>query len=316
MIRIAILDDYTHAAPKSAAWDRLNDVVIETVNTSLMGTDQARIAALKPFDVVVAMRERTVFSAAMLGALDRLKLLVTTGMRNSSIDMQAARSAGIDVCGTQMTPYAAFEHSWALLMALAKNIPAEHQAMRTGDWQQFSGVGLNGKTLGILGLGKLGQKMARAAQVFDMNVTAWSPNLTDARAAEHGVRRVEKEELFQTSDFVSIHLVLSDTTRGLVGQPELEQMKPTAYIINTSRGPLINETALIATLKTGRIAGAGLDVFDIEPLPSDHKLRGLDNVVLTGHTGYVIREMYDLAYGQALENIEGWRINAPVRVLN
>lgn len=315
-MRIAILDDYTGAYAGSAAWDDLDGAQIEIVNTSLMDDPDARFAALEPFDIIVAMRERTPFPAALLSRLDRLKLLVTTGMRNNSIDMGAARAAGIDVCGTQMTPYAAFEHAWAMLMALAKNIPAEHQSMRTGGWQQHTGVGLNGKTLGVLGLGKLGQKMARAAQAFDMNVIAWSPNLTDDRAAEHGVTRVEKQALFETSDFLTIHMVLGDATRGLVGATELAAMKPSAVIVNTSRGPLIDESALVAALKDRKIGGAALDVFDVEPLPADHPLRGLDNVVLTGHTGYVIQEMFERAYGQALENIQAWQGGNPMRLLN
>lgn len=316
MMRIAILDDYTEAAMNSAAWEKLGDAVIEVVNTSLMPTLADQIEALKSYDIIVAMRERTPFLAQTLAELPQLKLLITTGMRNSSIDMIAARVKGLDVCGTQMTPYAAFEHTWALLMSLAKNIPAEHQSMRTGGWQKHIGVGLNGKTLGILGLGKLGQKAAQAAQVFGMNVIAWSPNLTDERATEHGVTRVEKDVLFRQSDFLTIHMVLSEATRGLVDARELELMRPSSYLINTSRGPLVDEGALIEALQNQAIAGAGLDVYDVEPLPSDHPLRQLDNVVLTGHTGYVIQEMFDLVYGKALENILAWQGGTPMRLLN
>ncbi len=316
MIRVAILDDYTAAAKEAAKWSKLNTAEVDTVNTSLMLTDEDRIFALRPYDVIVAMRERTAFPASTLAKLDQLKLLVTTGMRNSSIDMAAARAAGIDVCGTQMPPYAAFEHSWALIMCLAKQVPAEHTSMRNGGWQNFSGVGLSGKTLGVLGLGKLGSMSARVAKAFGMNVIAWSPNLTAERAAEHGAQCVNRDELFRQADFLTIHMVLSETTRDLVGASELGLMKPSAYLVNTSRGPLVNEKALIAALTSGSIAGAGLDVFDVEPLPTDHPFRRLDNVILTGHTGYVIKEMFELAYGQALENILSWQEGDPIRLLN
>ena len=316
MTCIAILDDYTDAAKNSADWAQLGDVQIDVVNTSLLATEEARIAALAPYDIVVAMRERTAFPASTLNALPKLKLLVTTGLRNSSIDMAAARARGVDVCGTQMTPYAAFEHSWALLMSLVKNIPAEHAAMTSGGWQAHTGVGLNGKTLGLVGLGKLGAKAARAARAFEMNVIAWSPNLTEERAAENGATRVDKDTLFRQADVVMVHMVLSDATRGLVGAREFDVMKRSAYLINTSRGPLVDEGALIAALRGGRIAGAALDVYDIEPLPSDHPLRSLKNVVLTGHTGYVIKEMFEIAYGQALEDILAWQDGTPQRLLN
>lgn len=315
-MRIAILDDYTNAARTAADWSRLGEAQIETVNPSLMRDEEERIAALRPFDVVVAMRERTAFPAEMLAALDKLKLLVTTGMRNNSIDMEAARASGIDVCGTSMTPYAAFEHAWALILSVAKQIPAEAQAMRSGAWQQHTGVGLHGKTLGILGLGKLGGKVARVAHAFDMNVIAWSPNLTEERAAEHGATLVSKQTLFRDADFLTIHMVLSERSRGIVAAPELALMKPGAYLVNTSRGPLVDEEALLDALESKAIAGAGLDVFNIEPLPAEHRLRRLDNVVLTGHTGYVIREMYELAYGQALEDILAWMDGTPMRLLN
>ena len=316
MTCIAILDDYTDAAKNSADWVQLGDVQIDVVNTSLLATEEARIAALAPYDIVVAMRERTAFPASTLNALPKLKLLVTTGLRNSSIDMAAARARGVDVCGTQMTPYAAFEHSWALLMSLVKNIPAEHAAMTSGGWQAHTGVGLNGKTLGLVGLGKLGAKAARAARAFEMNVIAWSPNLTEERAAENGATRVDKDTLFRQADVVMVHMVLSDATRGLVGAREFDVMKRSAYLINTSRGPLVDEGALIAALRGGQIAGAALDVYDVEPLPSDHPLRGLKNVVLTGHTGYVIQEMFEIAYGQALEDILAWQDGTPQRLLN
>lgn len=315
-MHIAILDDYTNAALNSADWAKLDGVILDNVNTSLMQSQSERIEALKKYEVIIAMRERTAFPAEMLRELDKLKLLVTTGMRNPSIDMEAAREAGIVVSGTKMVPYAAFEHNWALVMSLAKKVPFEHQTMMTGGWQAHSGVGLNGKTLGILGLGKLGAMTARVAKAFDMNVVAWSPNLTDERAAEHGVTRVEKDVLFQSADFLTIHIVLSDRTRGIVGANEIALMKPGSYLVNTSRGPLVDEVALITALRNRAIGGAGLDVYDVEPLPQEHPYRKLDNVVLTGHTGYVIEEMFELAYGQALENVIAWRAGTDLRVLN
>ncbi len=315
-MRIAVLDDYTGSAKGAADWSGLGDAVIERVDPSLMPDGAARAAALQPYDVLVAMRERTPFPAELLAELGNLRLLVTTGMRNNAIDMEAARKGGIDVCGTQMPPYAAFEHTWALILALAKQVPAEALAMRSGQWQQHTGVGLQGKTLGVLGLGRLGGKVADVARAFDMKVIAWSPNLTDERAAARGATRVDRETLFREADILTVHMVLSDRTRGLIGAPELSLMKPSAYLVNTSRGPLVDEAALTDALRSGRIAGAGLDVFDVEPLPADHPLRGLENTVLTGHTGYVIREMYELTYGQAVENILAWKAGAPLRLLN
>ena len=237
-------------------------------------------------------------------------------MRNLAIDMEAAHENGVVVSGTQMLPYLAFEHAWALILAITKNIPTEDRTMKAGGWQAGSGIGLNGKTVGILGLGKLGSQSARAGLAFGMEVIAWSENLTNERAAEHGAVRVEKDELFERSDVLTIHLLLSERTRGLVGARELELMKPTAYLVNTSRGPIVDETALIEVLEKGRIAGAGIDVYDTEPLPVDHPLRGLDNTVLTGHTGYVVSELYELVYGEAIEGINAWIAGTPVRVLN
>jgi phosphoglycerate dehydrogenase-like enzyme len=215
-----------------------------------------------------------------------------------------------------MVAYAAFEHAWSLILALAKHIPREDRLMREGGWQAGVSEGLYGKTLGVLGLGKLGAKAARVAHAFDMRVIAWSQNMTDEQAAEHGATRVEKEAFFRESDFITIHMVLSDRTRALVGKHELALMKPTAVLVNTSRGPIVDETALIDALRSGSIAGAGLDVFDTEPLPVDHPLRSIPNTVLTGHTGYVMQENYTLSYGQAVEDIKAWLAGNPLRVLN
>lgn len=262
------------------------------------------------------MRERTPFPASLIDRLPALRLLVTTGMRNRAIDVAAAARRGVVVAGTEMLGYAAFEHAWALIMAVTKQIAREDRAMHAGGWQAGVGIGLRGRTLGILGLGRLGSQIARIGTAFGMQVIAWSENLTAERAAECGARRVDKDELFAAADVLTIHLVLSERTRGLVGARELALMRPSAYLINTSRGPIVDEAALVEALRAGRIAGAGLDVYDVEPLPADHPLRRLDNAVLTGHTGYVVQEMYQRAYGQAVEDIRAWQAGAPIRVLS
>ncbi len=317
MTRIAILDDYCEGALNAAGWGRLTGAEIE-VFTEHLGFDEDVIArALAPFEVLVAMRERTPFPASLLEKLPNLKLLVTTGMRNLAIDMEAARARGVDVCGTDMLPYPAFEHAWALILSLTKQIPLEDRTMKSGGWQKGTGVGLNGKTLGVLGLGKLGAQAAKVGQAFNMDIIAWSENLTDERCAEvGGVTRVTKEALFSRADVITVHLVLSERTRGLVGAEEFGMMKQSAYFINTSRGPIADEAALVDALTNKRIAGAGIDVFDVEPLPKDHALRSLANTVLTGHTGYVIAELYEKVYGQAVDNIAAWRAGAPTRLLN
>ena len=316
MIRIAILDDYQNTALACANWDSIpGDPEIAAFREQLPGEDTVA-GALADFDVVVAMRERTPFPASLIARLPKLRLLVTTGMRNLAIDMQAARARDVTVCGTALLPYAAFEHAWALILALAKRIPAEDRLMREGGWQAGVSDGLHGKTLGVLGLGKLGAKVARVAHAFDMRVIAWSQNMTDGQAAEHGATRVEKDAFFRQSDIVTIHMVLSDRTRALVGKHELALMKPTAVLVNTSRGPIVDEAALVEALRAGTIAGAGLDVFDTEPLPVDHPLRSIASTVLTGHTGYVMQENYALGYSQAVEDIEAWLAGDPIRVLN
>lgn len=316
MTRLAILDDYQNIALESADWGSLPKGCDITVFNEHLGNDDAVVKALADFEVIVAMRERTAFPAAVINALPNLRLLVTTGMRNLAIDMDAARARGVIVCGTSMTPFAAFEHTWALIMGITKNIAKEDRNMREGGWQSDIGTSLNGKTLGLLGLGKLGSKVAGVALAFDMHVIAWSQNLTAERAKQCGAELVDKDTLFRESDILSIHLVLSDRTRGLVGRNELNLMKQSAYLINTSRGPIVDEDALLAALQSGVIAGAGIDVYDIEPLPAHHPLRSLENTVLTGHMGYVIRENFTLAYGHALEDIKSWLDGSPVRVLN
>jgi phosphoglycerate dehydrogenase-like enzyme len=312
-IRIAILDDYQNVALAAADWDSLEAEV--TVFDKYIESE-AVAGALQGFDVVIGMRERTPFPKSLIEALPDLKLLVTTGMRNLSFDMEAARARGVVVSGTAMLGYPASEHAVALMMSLFKKIPLENRVMHQGGWQGDVSEGMNGKTLGLLGLGKLGAKVARVGLALDMEVIAWSENLTKARCDEIGVGYVHKDALFAESDVLSIHLVLSDRTRGLVGTPEFILMKPSAYLINTSRGPIVDEAALIEALANGTIAGAGIDVYDVEPLPRDHPLRSLDNAILTGHTGYVVKELYAVAYGEALDNVRAWMRGKPVRVLN
>lgn len=316
MTRIAILDDYQGRALGAADWAALGEDVAVTAFDRHLGGEDAVAEALAPVEVVVAMRERTPFPASLIERLPALRLLVTTGMRNLSIDTDAARARGIEVRGTPMTSYAAFEHTWALIMTIAKGIHHEDRSMHAGQWQTATGVGLEGRTLGVIGLGKLGGKVAAIGAAFGMKLLAWSENLTDERAAECGATRVDLDTLLGESDFVTIHLVLSDRTRGLLGTRELALMKPTAYLVNTSRGPIVDEEALVEALAAKHIAGAGIDVYDIEPLPAAHPLRGLDNALLTGHTGYVIEEMFTVAYGGAVEDIAAWQRGEPLRLLN
>ena len=316
-MKLAILDDYQNAALGSADWRSLGPDFEPTVFDTHLGRDEAGVAdALVGFEILVAMRERTPFPRSVLDRLPNLRLLVTTGMRNLAIDMDAARENGVVVCGTGMLAYPAAEHAMALILDLFKKVSNESRLMREGGWQGAVAECLNGKTLGLLGLGRLGCRVARFGQALEMDVVAWSQNLTAGRCAEVGVRLVDKDTLFRTADVVSIHLVLSERTRGLVQAREIALMKPTAYLVNTSRGPIIDEAALVRALGDRAIAGAGLDVFEVEPLPPDHVLRTLDNTVLTGHTGYVVKELYAKVYGEAVENIAAWRKGRPVRVLN
>ena len=311
-MKLAILDDYQTAAMSSADWSSLGNGLEIQVFDKHLGHDQDHIAAtLESFDILIAMRERTPFPKELLERLPNVKLLVTTGMRNLAIDMDAARARGIDVCGTDMLPYPAAEHAVALIMDLFKKISSENRSMHDGGWQANVSEGLNGKTLGIMGLGKLGQRVARFGLAMEMDVIAWSQNLTQAHCDEAGVRLVDFETLLKQSDVLSIHLLLSERTRGLIGVEQFALMKPTAYLVNTSRGPIVDEKALIDALKSGQIAGAGLDVYDVEPLPEDHPLRGLGNAVFTGHTGFVIKQVYQLVYRQAVENVAGcWTIRS------
>lgn len=315
MTRVAILDDYQNVARQMADWKSLpagTEVVFFADHLKDLGEVAARLA---DFDAVVAMRERTAFPRPLLEKLPRLKLLITTGMRNASIDVAAAVERGVVVCGTSGLPYPTAELTWGLILALLRQIPAEDRATREGRWQVSCGLGLNGKTLGVIGLGNLGSRVAKVGRAFEMDVIAWSQNLTAARAAEVGATLVTKDELLARSDVVSIHLVLSDRTRGLLGARELSQMKKTAHLINTSRGPIVDEAALVSALRSGTIAGAGLDVFDDEPLTLDHPLRRLPNTVITPHLGYVTDEGYRIFYGHALEDVKAWLAGQPVRVI-
>lgn len=313
-LKIALLDDYQERALGAANWASLPDAEVHTYKHHL-GDHDAVVAALADYDVLVLMRERTLLPRQVLNRLPQLKLLITAGMRNRGIDLECAKAQGITVCGTRMLGYPAAELAWALVMSLTKRLPWEQQAMRDGKWQSTLATGLKGKTMGLWGLGKLGLRVARIAQAFEMDVIAWSENLSAEAAAKDGVRRVPFEQLMRASDILSIHVILSERTRDKIGATELGWMKPSAYIVNTSRGPCINEKALIAALQNNAIAGAGLDVFDVEPLPKDHVLRTLDNVALTGHTGYVVDELYELVYGEALAAVSAWRDGAPNNVL-
>jgi phosphoglycerate dehydrogenase-like enzyme len=315
-MRLAILDDYQNVALSMADWDGLRPSLEIQIFRDTLKSEDAVAERLRDFDIVVAMRERTAFRRSLLERLPKLKLLVTTGMVNASIDKKAAAERGIIVSGTTSLRHPTAELTWGLMLALARNITREDAGMRQGAWQTTVGISLHGKVLGILGLGKLGSQVAVFGKAFMMDVIAWSENLTIEHADSLGVQRVEKQELFRRSDFLTIHTVLSKRTRGLVGPDELAAMKSTSYLINTSRGPIVEERALIAALETGKIAGAALDVYDQEPLPADHALRRLENVILTPHLGYVTDENYRAFYGEAAENVRAFLAGNPIRVLN
>ena len=315
MARIAVLDDYQGVALSVGGWERLpDDCAVEAFRDHLKEED-ALAQRLQSFDIVVAMRERTAFPRSLLSRLPNLRLLVTTGMRNAAFDMQATKDLGITVCGTGGMPTPTAELTWGLIIGCARHIAEEDRATRAGQWQTTIGPTLHGKTLACLGLGNLGSQVAKVGLAFGMDVIAWSQNLTPERAAQVGARLVSKDELFSQADVVSIHLVLSDRTRGLVGERELSQMKPTAFLINTSRGPIVDEEALVEALRERRIAGAGIDVFDEEPLPAGHPFLKLDNTLITPHLGYVTLETYERFYGGAVEDILGYLSGAPVRVV-
>jgi phosphoglycerate dehydrogenase-like enzyme len=315
MVRVAVLDDYQEVALKMADWSVLPSDTQVQVFKDHLSDEKALADRLRDVEIAVAMRERTPFPRTVLQRLPKLKLLITTGMRNASIDVAAARDLGITVCGTGGLPHPTAELTWGLILALLRQIPREDSATRSGHWQVSVGVGLRDKVLGVIGLGNLGSQVATVGKAFGMSVLAWSQNLTAERAAQFGATLVGKDELLSCADIVTIHLVLSDRTRGLVGARELGLMKPTAYLVNTSRGPIVDEKALVQALQQGTIAGAALDVFDEEPLPPDHPLRRLENTVITPHLGYVTVETYKVFYGQAVEDIQAFLRGEPIRVI-
>src|ERR1700722_12204160 len=314
-LRCAILDDYQNVALSMADWSTVgNDVEIKVFNEHLGAPDKV-IAALQGFAIVCAMRERTAFPRAVIEALPELKLLITTGMRNASIDLEAARARGVTVCGTPAFGNATAAIATGLMLDLARRISYENARLKAGAaWQTTIGLDLEGMTLALLGLGKLGTRMAEIGRAFKMDVIAWSQNLTPEKCREAGVEYVGADELFQRADFLSIHLQLSPRTRGLIGANQIALMKKNSYLINTSRGPIVDEAALLTALRDKRIAGAGLDVFDVEPLPLDHPLRKLDNVVLTPHLGYVTAQNYRAFFDGMVDDIRAFLDGKPVRV--
>jgi phosphoglycerate dehydrogenase-like enzyme len=313
-IQIAILDDYQGVALQSADWSVLKGKTEITVFRDHLADSGALVERLKPFDILCVMRERTPLIRSILEQLPNLKLIASTALRNASIDLPAAHERGITVCYTGYTSHGAIELTWALILALVRNVPAEFLSTRTGKWQISIGGDLEGQTIGIVGLGNIGGRIAKIAQAFGMNVIAWSQNLTRESAAEYGALLVAKEELFRIADIVTIHLVLSRRTKGIVGATELGLMKPTAYFVNTSRGPLVDEHALVNALQNRAIAGAALDVFDVEPLPASHPFRSLDRLLVTPHIGFVTNETYKIFYQDTVENIAAWLNGAPIRV--
>ena len=306
-LRCAILDDYLNLALGLADWSKISDRVDVTVFSQPFASAEAAASALKDFEIICAMRERTPFPRALFAALPKLKLLITSGMRNASIDMEAAKDHKVVLCGTQWARDPTAPLTMGLILELTRNIGRENARMHAGEpLQKFAGIEIEGKTLGVVGLGKLGTKVSGMAKAFGMNVIAWSPNLTPERCKEAGVGYATREELFSTADIITIHMVLSQRSRGLVGAADLARMKPTSYLVNTARGPIVDEAALLETMQQKRIAGAAIDVYSVEPLPVDHPFRKLDNMVLTPHLGYVTEESFRNHYSQMVEGIDAW----------
>jgi phosphoglycerate dehydrogenase-like enzyme len=314
--RCAILDDYMNLTLRMADWSKISDRVDITVFNEPLASTEAAATALADFGIICAMRERTPFPRALFAALPKLKLLITSGMRNAAIDMEAATDHDVVLCGTQWSRDPTAPLTMGLILELTRNIGRENARMHAGEpLQKFVGIEIEGKTLGVVGLGKLGAKVAGLAKAFGMNVIAWSPNLTPQRCEATGVGYATKEQLFATADIVTVHMVLSQRSRGLVGSEDLARMKPTAYLVNTARGPIVDEQALLQTLQQRKIAGAAIDVFSVEPLPSDHPFRQLDNIVLTPHLGYVTEEGLRAHYSQMVEGIDAWLGGEPLRRL-
>jgi phosphoglycerate dehydrogenase-like enzyme len=313
-LRCAILDDYYDTALSLADWPKLADRVDVTTFSHPFASEQAAASALADFEIICAMRERTAFPRALIETLPKLKLLITSGMRNAAIDMEAAKARGVVVCGTQYGRDPTAPLTMGLILELTRRIGQENARMHTGEpWQKLGGTEIEGKTLGVIGLGKLGTKISGLAKAFGMNVIAWSPNLTKERCDAAGVGYASKEELFATADIITIHVVLSDRSRGLVGHDDLARMKPSAYLVNTARGPIVDEAALLQMLQQKKIAGAALDVFSVEPLPVTHPFRKLDNLVLTPHLGYVTEESFRAHYSQMVDCIDAWFKGEPPR---
>lgn len=315
MHRIAVLDDYMNAVAEAADWGQLRGAAeIDFFHDHLVEED-ALVDRLAGYDIIVGERERTKFPRSLLERLPDLKLLVLTGPVNWSIDFAAARELGIVVCGTEALQDKTPEIAWGLILSLCRRVTAEDRATRAGKWQTGLGAGLNGNVLGVIGLGQVGAAVARIGMAFQMQIIAWSENLTKERAAEVGAELVSKDELLRRSDVVTLHVVLGERTRNLIQERDLARMKPTAYLVNTSRGPVVNEPALLQALENGTIAGAGLDVFNVEPLPADHPFRQLENLVITPHIGYITAEQFQLFYSQAVENIQAFLRGDPIRIL-
>ncbi|WP_255556877.1 D-2-hydroxyacid dehydrogenase family protein [Sodalis sp. dw_96] len=314
-IRIAVIDDWQSVAEQAVDWSVLQSMGSVSFLHDYPAAPAQMAERLQSYDVICLMRERSRFDKDLLTRLPRLKLLLTSGMRNAAIDMEAAAKSGILVCGTESGKHAAAELTWALIMAVTRNLADEAGSLKRGGWQVGLGSGLYGKTLGILGLGKIGQRVAGYARAFGMRVIGWSENLTAEAAEQHDVSYVTKQELFRRSDVLSIHLVLSERSRGIVDASSIALMKPSAYLVNTSRGPLVDEAALIAALQQHHITGAALDVFDQEPLPRDHPFRRMDNVLATPHIGYVTQEDYRIFFSQMIEDIQAWHGGRPVRTI-
>ncbi|MCW8084975.1 D-2-hydroxyacid dehydrogenase family protein [Sabulicella glaciei] len=312
--RLAILDDYQDVTLRLGPWDRLSHVEKSVFRDTLADQD-ALVERLRPFDAILAMRERTPFPAALIERLPNLRLLITTGERNRGIDVAACAARGVTFSGTPSFGAPTVDLTWGLILALARRIPEQEAAMRAGRWQTAIGTGLEGKTLGLLGFGKLGRRVAAVGKALGMECIAWSQNLTEEAAAQGGARRVEKEALFREADVLTIHYILSERSRGLVGAAELATMKPSALLVNTSRGPIVDQDALIAALREGRLAGAGIDVYDVEPVTADHPLLSAPNTVLTPHLGYCTEENYRVYFEGAVKAIEAFEKGQPIRVI-
>ena len=316
MIKVAILDDYQNAFQQIVDVESYKDKFdFQIFNEPFVNENEA-IVALEEFEALFIMRERTAITKSLINALPKLKYIMTSGMRNKAIDLDVAKKKNIIVCGTEINPNPAAEITWALILGLYRNMKQEIDNMFQGYWQTTIGLELKGKMLGLIGLGKIGTQVAKVAKAFGMEVCAWSENLNLSHANEIGVLPMNKEDLLKNSDIISIHLVLGERYKNLITKKELGMMKKTAFLINTSRGPIINENDLIETLKDEKIAGAGLDVFDKEPLAQDHKLRFLPNALLLPHIGYVTAENYTKFYQQMLENLEGCLKNKPQRLIS